>query len=78
MELRTTFIADGVTAYYFIWEFKGEPGSVTHPNTHIELRIGGERNKQTNDRENSVLSEEEALMLWDTILNSFHMRPGAL
>jgi hypothetical protein len=26
----------------------------------------------------SALSEEEALGLWDQILNSFHLRPGAV
>ncbi|MEJ0003861.1 MAG: T6SS immunity protein Tli4 family protein, partial [Pararobbsia sp.] len=77
-EMLTQISANGVTAYYFIWEAKGAPDSVIHPNTHIELRIGGEHNKQTNRRESSALSEEDALVLWDIMLNSFHLRPGAL
>ncbi len=77
-EMLTKISADGVTAYYFIWEAKGEPKSVTHPNTHIELRLGGELNTKTEQRDSSTLSEEEALGLWDEILNSFHLRPGAV
>jgi hypothetical protein len=77
-EMLTKISADGVTAYYFIWEAKGEPKSVTHPNTHIELRLGGELNTKTEQRDSSTLSEQEALGLWDDILNSFHLRPGAV
>jgi hypothetical protein len=77
-EMLTKIDADGTTAYYFIWEAKGEPESVTHPNTHIELKLGGEPDKQTNNRESTALSEEEALMLWDAFLNSFQLRPGAV
>ena len=77
-EMLTKISADGVTAYYFVWEAKGEPKSVTHPNTHIELRLGGELNTKTEQRVSSALSEEEALGLWDDILNSFHLRPGAV
>lgn len=77
-EMLTEISADGVTAYYFIWEAKGEPKSVIHPNTHIELRLGGELNIKTEQRMSSALSEEEALGLWDQILNSFHLRPGAV
>lgn len=77
-EMLTKITADGVTAYYFIWEAKGEPESVVHPNTHIELRVGGELNEKTNRRETSVLSEEDVLVLWDELLNSFRLRPGAV
>jgi Tle cognate immunity protein 4 C-terminal domain/Tle cognate immunity protein 4 N-terminal domain len=77
-EILTKINADGVTAYYFIWEGKGESDSVIHPNTHIELRIGGEENKQTYKRETAALSEEEALALWDAILQSFERRPNAV
>jgi hypothetical protein len=77
-EMLTKISADGVTAYYFIWESKGVPDSVIHPNTHIELRIGGEtRDKKTDKRGSSVLSEEEALALWDALLSNFHLRPSA-
>jgi hypothetical protein len=77
-EMLTKIDADGVTAYYFIWEARGEPESVIHPNTHIELRLGGEPNKRTNNRESTSLSEEDALTLWDSILNSFQLRPGLI
>jgi hypothetical protein len=77
-EMLTKVNADGITAYIFIWETKGKPDAVLYPNTHIEFQIGGDRNKQTDKRESSILSEDEALSLWDSILNSFRFRPGAV
>jgi hypothetical protein len=77
-EMLTKINADGVTAYYFIWEFMGKEGSVIHPNTHIELRIGGQRVNGLGDRQSAVLSEEDALVLWDELLNSLRLRPGAV
>jgi len=77
-EMLTKISVGGITAYYFIWEAKGEPASVLHPNTHIELRIGGEENMQTYKRESAVLNEEDALTLWDQILQSFRLRPNAV
>ena len=83
-EMLTRLDVDGITAYYFIWEAQGKRSkehdleSTLHPNTHIELRIGGEPNKHSHKRESTEVSEEEALALWDAMLNSLHVRPGAI
>jgi hypothetical protein len=76
-EVLTKISANGITAFFFVWEAKGIPDSVLHPNTHIEMQIGGEINKQTSKREESILTEEEALALWDSVLDKFRIRPGA-
>lgn len=76
-EVLIKISANGITAFFFVWESKGKPDSVLHPNTHIEMQIGGEINKQTGKREESILTEEEALELWDSVLDKFRIRPGA-
>jgi len=83
-ELLIRIKANGVTAYNFIWEYQGRnddnggPISLTHPNTRIELRVGGGKTGENATSETSVLTEQEALVLWDALLTGFTFRPGAV
>lgn len=82
-ELLLKINLNGTDAYDFMWEFKGvlspdgEPMRVITPHARLELSIGEQ--KDTNaEYVGSTLSEEEAIELWDAILNSFRLRPGAI
>ena len=83
-ELLIKIKADGVTAYNFIWEFQGRdddddgPISLANPNTRLELRVGGAKTGRNATSETSVLTEQEALALWDALLAGFKLRPGAV
>ena len=76
--------ADGITAYNFVWEFKGqiandgEPMYVAQPHAYLQLRVGGEtRDAKTNARQTSALTEQEALDLWEALLQGTRLRPNA-
>ena len=76
--------AGGITAYNFVWEFKGqiandgEPMHVTQPHAYLQLRVGGEtRDAKTNARQTSALTEQEALDLWEALLQGTRLRPNA-
>ncbi|QRX84026.1 T6SS immunity protein Tli4 family protein [Glaciimonas sp. PAMC28666] len=76
--------AGAITAYNFVWEFKGqiandgEPMHVTQPHAYLQLRVGGEtRDAKTNARQTSALTEQEALDLWEALLQGTRLRPNA-
>jgi hypothetical protein len=83
-ELLIRIKSDGFTAYNFIWEYQGRdddddgPISLANPNTRLELRVGGAKTGKNATRETSVLTEQEALALWDALLAGFTLRPGAV
>jgi uncharacterized protein involved in tellurium resistance len=83
-ELLIRVKADDVIAYHFIWEYQGRnddvdgPISLTYPNTRFELRIGGGKTGENATSQTSVLTEKEALALWDALLAGFTFRPGAV
>ena len=83
-ELLIRIKVNGVTAYNFIWEYQGRnddsggPISLTHPNTRIELRVGGAKTGENATSETSVLTEQETLALWEALLAGFKLRPGAV
>jgi hypothetical protein len=83
-ELLIRVKANEVTAYHFIWEYQGRdddnngPISLTYPNTRFELRVGGGKTGENATSETSVLTEQEALALWDALLAGFTFRPGAV
>lgn len=82
-ELLLKLNLNGTDAYDFIWEFKGvpspdgEPMHVTTPHARLELSVGDQKDAKA-AYVGSTLSEEEAIELWDAILNSFRLRPGAI
>jgi hypothetical protein len=82
-ELLLKVKANGITVYDFIWEYKGDlapsgqPMHVTKPNSRVELRIGDQKDANA-EYVGSTLGEEEVTELWDAILNSFRLIPGAI
>jgi Tle cognate immunity protein 4 C-terminal domain/Tle cognate immunity protein 4 N-terminal domain len=60
----------------FTWEAPGAPNALAKPTIRLDLITG--RGKTQNDSVAPSLSDEEALALWDAILNSLRLRPGAV
>lgn len=51
------------------WEYQGQVKSVATPKIHAGLEFTGE---------SAAISDEELLGLWDTVLGSIRLRPGAV
>jgi hypothetical protein len=62
----------GMRGHAFVWETQGN-GTLNTPAIKIELTTGHQDNKG-NPQKNS-LTDEQAMKLWDDILNSFRLRP---
>ncbi|WP_253548924.1 T6SS immunity protein Tli4 family protein [Herbaspirillum rubrisubalbicans] len=62
----------GMRGHSFIWETEGE-GTLDTPALKIELTTG-HRAKDGNPQK-TRLSDEQAMKLWDDVLNSFRLRP---
>lgn len=78
-EYLVTASKDGQTVYAFIWEYQGKNGSLSEPNLVLDL---GVLERDTDDEGTppppAFQSDREALQLWDAILNSIRLRPGAV
>lgn len=61
-------------SYGFKWEAPGKADSLAEPQLNIELEVG-ESAYKTNAQ--SFANDEEALALWDAIVDSIRLRPGA-
>ncbi|WP_432260038.1 T6SS immunity protein Tli4 family protein [Cupriavidus sp. TMH.W2] len=66
---------DGKRTYGFKWEAPGKADSLAEPNLNVSLQVG-ESAYSTNKE--SFSSDEEALELWDTVVDSLRLRPGAV
>jgi hypothetical protein len=63
---------NGTQGHLFIWEAQGLPNDqYEHPQMRLDMSTGNGKHGP----ENSSLSDEDALKLWDTILNSIRLRP---
>jgi hypothetical protein len=56
------------SAYSLQWEYQGQPNSIAAPRIEASIDTTGPMS----------ISEEQLLGLWDTILGSIRMRPGAV
>ncbi|WP_343651549.1 T6SS immunity protein Tli4 family protein [Herbaspirillum sp.] len=70
--LATAPNSGGMRGHSFIWETEGE-GTLDTPALKIELTTG-HRDKDRNPQK-TKLTDEQAMKLWDEVLNSFRMRP---
>ncbi|MGY0611518.1 MULTISPECIES: T6SS immunity protein Tli4 family protein [unclassified Luteimonas] len=70
--------ADGKTAYQFLWESQGQANSIEHPFLSLELGTTGETDDSGEVIDAPFGSSEDALALWDAILDSLRLRPGAV
>lgn len=74
-EILTAGTEKGKRAYAFKWEAPGKAWSLAEPNLNIELGViesAYETNKE------SFATDDEALELWDAIVDSIRLRPGAV
>ena len=74
-EILVAGTQDGKRGYGFKWEAPGKPNSLAEPQLNLELEVG-ESAYTTNAQ--SFSSDEEALALWDAIVDSIRLRPGAV
>ncbi len=73
-EILVAATQDGKRHYGFKWEAPGKAGSLAEPNLNVTLRVG-ESAYETNAQ--SFLTDEEALEVWDRLISSIRLRPGA-
>lgn len=66
---------NGKRSYGFKWEAPGKDYSLAEPNLNVSLQVG-ESAYLTNRESFSI--DDEALELWDTLVNSIRLRPGAV
>ena len=74
-EILLASTQDGKRGYGFKWEAPGKEYSLAEPNLNASLRVG--ESAYTTNRE-SFASDEEALELWDAVIDSIRLRPGAV
>ncbi|WP_161625972.1 T6SS immunity protein Tli4 family protein [Herbaspirillum frisingense] len=70
--LATAPNSGGMRGHSFIWETEGE-GTLDTPALKIELTTG-HRDRDGNPQK-TKLTDEQAMKLWDEVLNSFRVRP---
>jgi hypothetical protein len=68
----------GITSYHFYLLAPGEPGTLAKPHTAIQLLLGASSPDLTPEQATSPVDEAGALEVWDTLLNSLRLRPGAV
>ncbi len=74
-EILVAGTQDGKRTYGFKWEAPGKADSLAEPNLNVSLHVG-ESAYPTNKE--SFASDEEALELWDAVVGSIRLRPGAV
>ncbi|MEJ8799214.1 T6SS immunity protein Tli4 family protein [Trinickia caryophylli] len=68
----------GITAYRFYLLAPGDPGTLAKPHTAIQLILGASSPDLTPAEATSPVDAAGALEVWDTLLNSLRLRPGAI
>jgi hypothetical protein len=66
---------NGKRGYGFKWEAPGKANSLAEPNLNVTLEV---RESAYTTNNESFASDEEALELWDTVVDSIRLRPGAI
>ncbi|WP_245178191.1 T6SS immunity protein Tli4 family protein [Cupriavidus sp. AcVe19-1a] len=74
-EILVAGTQDGKRTYGFKWEAPGKTESLGEPNLNVSLRVS-ESAYLTNKE--SFSSDEEALELWDAVVDSIRLRPGSV
>ena len=74
-EILVAGTQDGKRTYGFKWEAPGKAYSLAEPNLNASLRVG-ESAYLTNKE--SFADDGEALELWDGVVDSIRLRPGAV
>jgi hypothetical protein len=66
--------SNGMRGHAFVWETQGD-GTLDTPAIKIELATGYHDGK--GNQQKTSLTDKEAMKVWDDILDSFRLRPGA-
>jgi hypothetical protein len=74
-EILVAGTQNGKRSYGFKWEAPGKDYSLAEPNLNVSLQVG-EGAYATNQE--SFSSDDEAMGLWDTLVNSIRLRRGAV
>ena len=77
-ELLVRGDGEGKKAYEFLWESQGQANSLEYPFLSLQLSTTGEIDEEGEVIDAPFESNEEAMALWDTILGSLRLRPGAV
>lgn len=65
--------------YAFRWEFQGRDGSLAEPNLALEMGVmERDPDAEGNPPAPAFSTDAEALQLWDAMLESIRLRPGAV
>jgi hypothetical protein len=67
-----------ITSYHFYLLAPGDPSTLAKPHTAIQLLLGASSPDLSPDEATSPVDEAGALQVWETILNSLRLRPGAV
>jgi hypothetical protein len=72
-------LKDGeITSYRFYLLAPGDPSTLAKPHTAIQLLLGASSPDLTPAQATSPVDAAGALQVWDTLLNSLRLRPGAV
>ncbi|MCG5076158.1 T6SS immunity protein Tli4 family protein [Paraburkholderia tagetis] len=74
-EILVAGTQNGKRGYGFKWEAPGKSYSLAEPNLNVSLEV--RESAYATNRE-SFSSDDEALELWDTLVNSIRLRPRAV
>lgn len=74
-EILVAGTQNGKRGYGFKWEAPGKARSLAEPNLNIALEVG-ESAYKTNAQ--SFANDGEALEIWDAVVDSIRLRPGAV
>lgn len=74
-EILVAGTQNGKRGYGFKWEAPGKANSLAEPQLNVELEV---RESAYTTNAESFKNDEEALELWDAIVDSIRLRPGAV
>lgn len=67
---------DGQSIYTFAWEAPGQEDSITEPELTLGFEVPFDEREDAPPRPPAFKSKEEALQLWDAVLDSIRPHPG--
>lgn len=77
-ELLVRGNAGGKRSYEFLWESQGQADSLEYPFQSLRLTTTDESDDEGEIIEAPFADDAEALALWDSILDTLRLRPGAI
>jgi hypothetical protein len=78
-EVLFSITEGGVRLFRFYLLAPGNPDTVAQPHTDIQLILGATNDSTlTPEQASSPVDEAGAIQIWDTLLNSMRLRPGAM